>query len=69
MVVSETSVRVSRATLAELEHFRRTIRVRTLDEAIHSLLAIKRRELVARIYGSAHELRPFTEADRLDVDR
>lgn len=68
MAVSDTSVRVSRATLSELERFRGSIRAETLDDAIRSLLLLKRRELVARIYGSAPGLRTFRESDRLDTD-
>lgn len=68
MAISETSVRVSRETLSELERFRGSIRAKTLDEAIHSLLTLRRRELVAQIYGSARGIRSFKEADRLDAD-
>ena len=68
MATSDTSVRVSRETLSELERFRGSIRAETLDQAIRSLLLLKRRELVARIYGSAPGLRPFREGDRLDTD-
>jgi hypothetical protein len=66
---AETSVRVSRSTLAELERFRGAIRASTLDDAIHSLLMMKRKELLAEIYGSARGVRPFRESDRLDTDR
>ncbi len=69
MVTAETSVRVSRSTLAELERFRSAIQAESLDAAIRSLLLLKRRELVAQIYGSAKGVRPFRESDRLDSDR
>ena len=68
MSTSETSVRVSRDTLSELDRFRTSIRAKTLDDAIHSLLTLKRRELIAQIYGSARASRAFRESDRLDVD-
>ena len=68
MALSGTSVRVSRATLIELERFRDAIRARTLDEAIHALLTFQRREFVARIYGSARGVRAFRETERVDVD-
>ena len=68
MATAETSVRVSRSTLSELERFQSAIRVKTLDDAIRSLLNLRRKELVAQIYGSAHGVRPFRESDRLDTD-
>jgi hypothetical protein len=69
MALSDTSVRVSRTTLSELERFRGAIQVKTLDEAIHSLLILRRKELVAQIYGSAPGVRRFRESDRVDSDR
>ena len=69
MALAETSVRVSRATLSELVRFQSAIRVKTLDEAIRSLLILRRKELVAQIYGSARGVRSFRESDRLDTDR
>jgi hypothetical protein len=69
MGTTEASVRVSSSTLAELERFQSAIRVRTLDDAIRSLLALRRKELVALIYGSAQGIRPFRESDRVDADR
>jgi hypothetical protein len=63
-----TSVRVSRATLSELERFRKALRTDTADETIRALMLLRRRELISRVYGSARLSRPFTEADRLDSD-
>jgi hypothetical protein len=68
MALAETSVRVTRATLSELERFRGAIGASTLDETIHALLVLKRKELVQQIYGSAKGVRPFRESDRLDAD-
>jgi hypothetical protein len=68
MTAVATSVRVSRETLSELERFQSALKTRTLDETIRSLLALKRKELIAQIYGSARGVRPFREADRLDTD-
>ena len=69
MVAAITSIRVSRETLSELERFQGALGSRTLDETIRTLLAAKRKELVAQIYGSARGMRPFRESDRLDSDR
>jgi hypothetical protein len=69
MSAAISSVRVSRETLSELERFQRALGSRTLDDAIRTLLAVKRKELVAQIYGSARGMRAFRESDRLDADR
>lgn len=69
MAPAATSVRLSRETLSELERFQRALETRTMDETIRSLLALKRKELINRIYGSARGVRAFRESDRLDSDR
>ena len=69
MTAAASSVRVSRETLSELERFQHALGSRSLDEAIRTLLSVKRKELVAQIYGSARGIRPFRESDRLDTDR
>jgi hypothetical protein len=69
MSSAETSMRISRETLAELSRFQRAIHARTADQALHALLTMKRQELLAAIYGSIRgRVSPFTEADRIDVD-
>lgn len=69
MATAISSVRVSRETLSELERFQQALGSRSLDEAIRTLLTVKRKELVAQIYGSARGMQPFRESDRLDSDR
>lgn len=68
VTTADTSIRVSRSTLSELERFRKALRTRTADETIKSLMRLRRRELIARVYGSARLSTPFRETDRLDVD-
>jgi hypothetical protein len=63
-----TSIRVSRSTLSELERFRKALNTKTADETIKSLMILRRRELISRLYGSARLSRPFRESDRLDTD-
>jgi len=63
---AETSVRVSRETLRDLEHLRVTFNVRTADEAIRKLIRERRSRALDRLIGSAKGLPSFTEADRLD---
>jgi hypothetical protein len=64
---AETSVRVSRDTLHELERLRQVFDTRTADETIRKLIRERRSRVLDRIFGSAKgKLAPFTEADRLD---
>jgi hypothetical protein len=69
MAIASTSVRVSPATLAELERFQAALKTRTLDETISTLLAAKRKELIQQLYGSARGVQAFGETDRLDTHR
>jgi hypothetical protein len=64
---ADTSVRVSRETLRDLERLRLTFKVRTSDEAIRKLIRERRSRALDRLIGSGKGiLPPFTEADRLD---
>ena len=64
---AETSVRVSRATLRDLEHMRRLLGTRTADETIRKLIRERRARVLARAFGSEKGLlKPFSEDDRLD---
>jgi len=69
MASATTTVRVSRATLSELDRFQRALQTRTVDETIQSLLGLRRKELISRLYGSARVSKPFEESDRIDADR
>lgn len=64
---AETSVRVSRETLRELERLRVTFEARTAEETIRKLIRERRSRALDRLIGSGKGvLRPFSEADRLD---
>jgi len=64
---ADTSVRVSRETLRDLEQIRAAFRVRTADEAIRQLIRERRSRALDRLIGSGKgKLHGFTEADRLD---
>lgn len=70
VAAGDTSIRISKDTLAEFSRFQRAIGAKTADEALRSLVRMKRRELIAAVYGSRHgRVTAFTEADRLDSDR
>lgn len=64
---ADTSVRVSRATLRDLEQIRVAFNVRTADEAIRKLIRERRSRALDRLIGSGEgKLHRFTEADRLE---
>ena len=64
---ADTSVRVSRETLLDLEQIRVALNVRTADEAIKKLIRERRSRALDRLIGSGKgKLRRFTEADRLE---
>jgi len=67
MAGEETSVRVSRETLRDLEQIRQAFNVRTADEAIRKLIRERRSRALDRMNGSGKGKLPrFTESDRLD---
>ncbi len=68
MSAAETSVRVSRGTLEELERMRDLFGARTADETIRRLLRERRDRAIDRLFGSGKDdLTPFTESDRLET--
>ena len=70
MATADTSIRVSRGTLAEIVRFQRAIGAKSADDALQSLIRMKRNEILAAVYGIARgRLRRFREEDRLDSDR
>jgi hypothetical protein len=67
MVGGETSVRVSRVTLRELDRLRTVFRTRTSDETIAQLIRERRSRALRRLAGPGQGVvSPFTEADRPD---
>jgi hypothetical protein len=64
---ADTSVRVSRGTLRELERLRVTLQARTVDETIRRLIRERRSLALARISGIGKGVvTRFTEGDRLE---
>jgi hypothetical protein len=64
---ADTSVRVSRGTLQELERLRVTLHARTADETIRRLIRERRSRALGRISGIGKGVvTRFTEGDRLD---
>jgi hypothetical protein len=64
---ADSSVRVSRETLRDLEQIRVAFNVRTAEDAIRKLIRERRSRALDRLIGSGKgKLRRFTEADRLE---
>jgi predicted RNA binding protein with dsRBD fold (UPF0201 family) len=62
---SATTVKVSKATLSELEKLREQLNARSLDEAIRSLIKRHRLQLLQVALGADKgKIRAFTEEDR-----
>jgi len=62
---STTTVKVSKATLSELEKLREQLNARSLDEAIRSLIKRHRLQLLQVALGADKgKIRAFTEEDR-----
>jgi hypothetical protein len=67
MATAETSVRVSRQTLVELERLRQVFHTKSADETIRKLVRERRARALHRMFGSGKGIvSPFTEEDRLD---
>ena len=62
---SSTTVKVSKTTLTELEKLREQLKVRSLDDAIRSLIKRHRLQLLQGTFGADRgKIRAFTEEDR-----
>jgi len=62
---SATTVKVSKATLSELEKIREQLNARSLDDAIRSLIKRHRLQLLQGTLGADKgKIKPFTEEDR-----
>ena len=65
--MSQTTIKVSRATLRRLEKVREALGARTYDEAINALIKEYRRLLLERNFGvDRGRITSFTEEDRLE---
>jgi len=66
MAAPDSSVRVSRQTLAELDRLREVFQTRSADETIRKLVAERRSRALGRMLGSGKgRVAKFTEKDRL----
>jgi hypothetical protein len=67
MATAETSVRVSRETLRDLERLREVFHTRSADETIRKLVRERRSRALDWMKGSGKGIvSPFTDDDRYD---
>jgi hypothetical protein len=64
-VASDTTVKISRDTLSNLERLREEMKARSIDETIMTLIKSHRRKILADIFGADKgRVRPLTDEDR-----
>ncbi|RLG42410.1 MAG: VapB-type antitoxin [Thermoproteota archaeon] len=60
-----STIKVSKATLAELEALKEAMNARSLEEVIRWFLKERRQRLLEEIFGiDRNRVKPFTEEDR-----
>ena len=65
MASSDTTVKVSRDTLSNLERLRDELRVKSIDATVRVLIKSHRRRLLSGAFGADKGLvKPFREEDR-----
>ncbi len=65
MAASDTTVKISRNTLSELERLREEFNAKSIDETLRALIRERRRKLFATVFGSDEgRVTPFSEAGR-----
>jgi len=66
MSAADTSIRVSRETLRDLEQLRQAFQAQTAEETIRKLIRERRSAALTRLIGSGKgKVSAFSEADRL----
>jgi len=67
MSTADTSIRVSRETLRDLENLRQAFQTQTAEETIRKLIRERRSAALSRVFGSGKgRVKAFSEADRVD---
>jgi hypothetical protein len=69
MAGADTSVRVSRETVGELERLRLLWHTRTADETILKLIKERRKRALGALLGSGRGGPPMIDSDRYDAHR
>jgi len=64
-LASDTTVKVSRDTLSNLERLREEMKARSIDETVRALIKSHRRKILAGAFGADKgRVRPFADEDR-----
>ena len=64
-MAADTTVKISRDTLSNLERLREEMKARSIDETVMALIKSHRRKILAGIFGvDKGRVKPFTDEDR-----
>jgi len=64
-VAADTTVKISRDTLSNLERLREEMKARSIDETVMALIKSHRRKILAGVFGvDKGRVKPFTDEDR-----
>ncbi|OLB69801.1 hypothetical protein AUI06_08240 [archaeon 13_2_20CM_2_52_21] len=64
-MAADTTVKISRDTLSNLERLREEMKARSIDETVMALIKSHRRKILAGVFGvDKGRVKPFTDEDR-----
>ncbi len=64
-MAADTTVKISRDTLSNLERLKEEMKARSIDETVMALIKSHRRKILAGIFGvDKGRVKPFTDEDR-----
>jgi len=64
-VAADTTVKISRDTLSNLERLKEEMKARSIDETVMALIKSHRRKILAGVFGvDKGRVKPFTDEDR-----
>ena len=64
-MAADTTVKISRDTLSNLERLREEMKARSIDATVMALIKSHRRKILAGVFGvDKGRVKPFTDEDR-----
>ncbi len=64
-MAADTTVKISRDTLSNLERLKEEMKARSIDETVMALIKSHRRKILAGVFGvDKGRVKPFTDEDR-----
>jgi hypothetical protein len=64
-MASDTTVKISRDTLSNLERLKEEMNARSIDETVMALIKSHRKKILTGVFGADKgRVRPFTDEDR-----